>query len=297
MIGCIGRAPTHFFLRIVGIMLFLGVVTIGWANADNTVKASEFDELTRRLVADGFSQEKMATLFGRPGVAFDPKGISLFFVHSEYKLNYKQFLSKTAINSAARYMTVHKTVLDKAEKAYGVDKTIITAILLVETRMGTFLGNRAVINTLATMAAISDDTKRAQLWDSIKSSKKLTKEKFKKKAGKKSGWAYKELKAFLIYTAREKMDPIAVKGSYAGAMGISQFMPSNALSLAIDGNQDGKVDLFHHADAIHSTANYLKHHGWKPGVTREKAKKILLKYNYSKPYVDTLLKVSERLKG
>ena len=80
-------------------------------------------------------------------------------------------------------------------------------------------------------------------------------------------------------------------------MGISQFMPSNALTLAQDGNQDGKVDLFNHADAIMSVARYLEHHGWKPGIDREKAYKVILRYNYSRYYANTVLEIAAKLKG
>ena len=109
--------------------------------------------------------------------------------------------------------------------------------------------------------------------------------------------AYKELKAFLKYTAKEKMDPIGINGSYAGAMGIAQFVPSNILAFAKDGDSDGHVDLFNHADAITSIANYLKHYGWHPGIGRKKAHKIIFLYNHSNYYVDTIFKISKLLKG
>jgi membrane-bound lytic murein transglycosylase B len=95
----------------------------------------------------------------------------------------------------------------------------------------------------------------------------------------------------------ENVDPVAIKGSYAGAMGISQFMPSNIPELAKDGNNDGSIDLFNHADAIASIAFYLKHHGWKPGISRQKAEKVVHHYNHSERYVDTVLKISKLLKG
>jgi membrane-bound lytic murein transglycosylase B len=84
-------------------------------------------------------------------------------------------------------------------------------------------------------------------------------------------WGYEELKALIRFSGREGLDPATIKGSYAGAMGIPQFMPSNALTLARDGSKDGKVDLFDHQDAIFSVANYLKHHGWKPGISRQRS--------------------------
>jgi len=194
-------------------------------------------------------------------------------------------------------MDKYKDELDRAQKIYGVDKTIITAILLVETRLGTYLGKRIVINTLSTMAALTDESLRERIWDSIPDKKKPKKATFIKKVAKRSKWGYAELKALIKYTKQEGVATESLKGSYAGAMGISQFMPSNALRLAKDGNNDGKIDLFTHADAISSVANYLKHHGWKPGIARQKQHEVLFRYNHSNYYVDTLLKISDKLKG
>jgi membrane-bound lytic murein transglycosylase B len=218
-------------------------------------------------------------------------------MHTESSLNYDQFTSKKSIKTALGYITEHKTALDQAQKIYGVDPTIITAILLVETRLGTYLGKRTVINTLSTMAALTDDDLREKIWNAIPDKKKPKKETFLKKVKQRSKWGYAELKSLIKYSEQEKITPENIRGSYAGAMGISQFMPSNALRLAKDGNNDGKIDLFNHADAIFSVANYLKHHGWKPGIARQKQHEVLFRYNHSNYYVDTLLKISDKLKG
>lgn len=260
-------------------------------------KGNEFDKLVRQLIHDGFKKEKMDALFSRESVFFDPDGVSLFFVHSESSLDYNQFTSKKSIKNALKYITEHKITLEQAQKIYGVDKTIITAILLVETRLGTYLGKRIVMNTLATMAALTDKRLRERIWNAIPDKKKPKKATFIKKAEQRSQWGYEELKALIKYSEQEKISPEKIRGSYAGAMGISQFMPSNALKLAKDGNNDGKINLFSHADAIFSVANYLKHHGWKPGIARQKQHKVLFRYNHSNYYVDTLLKISDKLKG
>jgi membrane-bound lytic murein transglycosylase B len=291
------KAHTSFFLFIAILLSLMFLALPGAAQTEAPTPKLEFNRLIQRLVNDGFREDAMKKIFENPKVFFDAKGVSLFFVHSESSLDYDQFLSKPSIKNARAYMETHKTILDKAQEEYGVDKTIITAIILVETRLGTYVGNRAVINTLSTMAALADKEERKNLWDSISDSRRLTKEKFEKKADSKSEWAYTELKALLKFSKREALDVTSITGSYAGAMGISQFMPSNALTLARDGNQDGRVNLFEHADAIHSIANYLKHFGWEPSVTRQKAHKILYKYNHSNYYVDTLLKISDQLKG
>ncbi|MCG8563879.1 MAG: lytic murein transglycosylase [Desulfobacterales bacterium] len=288
------RTWTTTLCIAVAFSFFVHIPSV-WSAAP-PAKGHEFEKLSQRLIQDGFSPDKIHTLYAKEGVAFTPSGVSLFFVHSESSLDYDQFLSKKSISKARAYMEKHGETLELAQKISGVDKTVITAILLVETRLGSYLGRRTVINTLSTMAALSDTKLRDRIWDSIPAKKKTKWETFLKKVEKRSKWGYEELKALIKFTDRENIAPEAIKGSYAGAMGIPQFMPSNALRLARDGNQDGKVDLFSHADAIFSVANFLKHHGWKPGINRQRQHEVLFRYNHSNYYVDTLLKISDTLK-
>ena len=289
-----------FILSVVVALIICFSVNFCYAQEgdapDSPGPVNDFDLLTQRLVQDGFDQEKTKALFGNEAVGFDPGGVSLFFIHSESSLNYDQFSSPKSIANARKYMVTHKDSLDKAQEEFAVDKTIIAAILLVETRLGTYLGNRTVINTLSTMAALTENVLAERVWRAISDKKKPERAVFDKKVAQKSRWGYEELKALISYANREGIDPVAVKGSYAGAMGIPQFMPSNALTLARDGNKDGKVDLFDHDDAIFSVGNYLKHHGWKSGLSRQRQHEVLFRYNHSNYYVDALLKISDKLK-
>ena len=256
-----------------------------------------FDLLRKRLVADGFDETSISRIYDRQQVFFDVPGVTGFFRHNEGKLNYNQFLSKASIRKARQYMDAFRTELSRAEQAYGVDKEIITAILLVETRLGIYLGDNSVVNTLSTLSALSEPKLRRIFWGKIPPAKRLSKEAYEEKARQKSKWAYSELKAFIPYAWKEGFDPVKTKGSYAGALGIAQFMPTSIVRLARDGDQDGHIDLFNHADAIASIANYLKHYRWQSGMEREKAYRVLLNYNRSKPYANTLLEIFERLKG
>jgi membrane-bound lytic murein transglycosylase B len=256
-----------------------------------------FADLSRRLVADGFAPQRIQTLYAVPEAVFEPEGVSLFFVHSEARLNYAQFAAPAAIARAKDYMSRHHLALAATEAAYGVAPEVITGIILVETRLGTYTGERRVFNTLSTMAALADPLVRERFWKQIPAQRRITAQRFAAKADAKSAWAYGELKAFLRYTAREGLDPLAVAGSYAGAIGICQFMPSNALNLAVDGDGDGRVDLFDHSDAIASVANYLRHHNWRAGLSRDQRYRVILRYNYSKPYAETVLTIADRLGG
>lgn len=277
------------------ILLFLCMIAPAFA--DQTKPADEFDLLIQRLSRDGFETKQLHQIFAGKQVAFTPRGVSQFFIHSEASLNYDQFISQKSLSGARKYLKDHHKALERAQQLYGVDKTIITAIILVETRLGTYLGKHRVINTLATMASLSDPKLKERIWKSIPKNKRPKRAAFDAKVRKRSEWGYRELKALIKYTSRWKIKPETLLGSYAGAMGIPQFMPSNILNLAKDGNGDGKVDLFTHDDAIHSVANYLKHHGWKPGLARQAQHKVLFTYNHSNYYVDILLKISDKLKG
>lgn len=278
------------------VLLVLPVLLVVQIHAADSQAA--FENLQKRLIADGFDSDRIQAIFASPDVSFEKGGVSAYFMHNESKLNYKQFTRVWNISSAEKYMATHQEALDAAQQAYGVDKEVITAIILVETKLGKFTGKRSVMNTLSTLSAMADDAQRQVIWDNLPDNdRRMSREKFEKKADRKSSWAYRELKAFLTYTENQGMDPTTIKGSYAGAMGISQFMPSNIAPYAKDGNADGKIDLFVHADAIFSIASYLKHYGWKPGISREKAFKVVYHYNHSKYYVNTILDVADKLKG
>jgi membrane-bound lytic murein transglycosylase B len=256
-----------------------------------------FELLQKRLIKDGFDKARIEQLYDNPRVYSDREGASLFFLHKEAQLNYDQFTTHHSIRTAKTYMETHKNALDKAEQRFGVDKKIITAIILVETRLGTLMGRRSVINTLSTLASLEDADARERMWAVIPEGNRPTRNDFENWAQRKSAWAYAELKAFISYTDRDGIEPVEVTGSYAGAFGIAQFMPSSILSYAQDGNSDGIVNLFDHADAIASVAGYLKLNGWQPNMHGKEAYQVIYRYNRSSYYVNVILKISELLKG
>ena len=174
-------------------------------------------------------------------------------------------LSPSRIRKGIMYMRKHRKALYRAYKKYGVPPEYITAIIGIESFYGANTGKYPVFDTLATLAF---EPNRRQ--DFFKS----------------------ELKAFLSMTKREKVNPRNVKGSYAGAIGLGQFMPSNYKSLAVDFNHDGKIRMNDPTDAIGSIAHYLKRSGWKNGQevaipvyflgNRYTDKKTGYKYKYSR---------------
>ena len=141
-----------------------------------------------------------------------------------------QFVTAANITNGARFMGQYARELARAETEYGVPAAIITGFLGVETRYGTFTGSSRVLDALATQAF--DHPTRGPYFMS-------------------------ELAAFFVMCRDRGLDPYGLKGSYAGAVGAPQFMPSNYNRLAVDFDADGRVDLWSPPDAIGSIGNYL----------------------------------------
>ena len=123
----------------------------------------------------------------------------------------------------------------------------------------------------------------------------LSYERIEDLAKRRADWAYRELKCFLNIIRDEKIDPLEVYGSYAGALGMPQFIPSSYLAYAQ--NQKGLDHwLLNKEAAIFSIGNYLKSHGWRKNLTIEKKRKVLWYYNHSEPYVETILQLAQKIK-
>ena len=276
-------------------VLWLWLPVRAGATAQNN--ADQFQALQKKLIKDGFNSDKITRLYSRPQVFFETDGVTILFTYSEAKVDYDQFANNWSINKAKKYMAKHREDLDRVEKTYGVDSRVITAILLVETGLGKSVGTRSTLNSLSTLASLMYPDVRSTFYKKIPAAKRPPRNKFEKTAKRRSKWAYAELKAFLKYAYKEGFDPAQMPGSFAGAMGYAQFMPSNILAYGKDGNNDGIIDLMTHPDSMASIANFLKRHGWRPGISRKKQEKVIYHYNHSKYYVKTILKIATRLKS
>jgi membrane-bound lytic murein transglycosylase B len=278
----------------------LAMLSLLWATPSVAVDPPPpgyFDALRTRLIQDGFDSERIDALYRDEAVFFETKGVSLYFLHNEATLDYNKMTKRNWIREGKVYMRKQAKALKNAKDKFGVRPAIITAIILVETKFGRFVGTRSILNTLSTMAALTEPQPREYLWRNLPTKRRYDRNRYDQKADQKSAWAYKELKAFLTYTEQHRIDAVSVKGSYAGALGLAQFMPSNILAYGKDGNGDGRINLFDDADSIFSIASYLKHYGWKPGIDRKKAYKVVYHYNHSKYYVNTILKIADLLEG
>lgn len=149
------------------------------------------------------------------------------------------FITDNRIQGGVNFYHQYQSALQRAEDEYGVSAAVITAIIGVETSYGANRGNWAVVDALSTLSF--EYPRRADFFSN-------------------------ELQKFLTIAYNMNRDPFSFKGSYAGAMGYPQFMPSSYMAYAVDFDGDGIKDLWNNpVDAIGSVANYLAKHGWKRG--------------------------------
>lgn len=174
--------------------------------------------------------DKQAPIYTGPTGPTGPNGAWL-----RYR---KQFITPDNVQNGVAFWNQYEDALNRAWMVYGVPPEIIVGIIGVETRWGRVMGKTRILDGLATLAFAYP--RRAQYFAS-------------------------ELETFLLMARDESDDPLDLKGSFAGAMGYGQFMPSSYKEFAVDFNGDGHINLWDPVDAIGSVANYFKQHGWVKG--------------------------------
>jgi membrane-bound lytic murein transglycosylase B len=214
------------------------------AHAGDYSKYEELQALIEQLEQDKvYAPGELTALFDQ--VSRQDKALSAMSKPAESVKEWKdyrpQFLTADRIAQGVEFWNRNQLALDRAARAYGVPQEIIIAIIGVETKFGNSQGRFRTLDTLSTLAF--DYPARGAFFR-------------------------KELLEYLKLAREEKLDPLNTYGSYAGALGYPQFMPSNWRSLAVDFDGDGHRDLIGNpTDAIGSVANYFKNSGWKTGET------------------------------
>jgi len=286
------KRMTNCKVQFLSIILLLSIAS----TSISSESPSPFQPLIHRLSEDGFDSVFLSNLLMDARAELNPSLMTISLESRETGELYVQFLSKEAILLSKKFLDQNLKILRRAENRFHVEKEIIVAILLVESRFGENIGKFRVIPTLASMAlADSPDHLQTNYLVLREKDPDLSYERIEHLARRKADWAYYELKCFLNIVRDEKIDPLEVYGSYAGALGMPQFIPSSYLAYAL--NQKGLEDwLFNREAAIFSIGNYLRSHGWKKNLTIEKKRKVLWCYNHSEPYVQTILQLAQKIK-
>ncbi|MDR3554930.1 MAG: lytic murein transglycosylase [Syntrophobacteraceae bacterium] len=263
-----------------------------------TVPAETYRALQSRLVRDGYSPRVVALAFRSvPAPMFH-------LVCSTMRTgrgtpNYSHFVAPSEIAAARRFIADHRNCFREEKAEYGVNPEIIAALFLVETHFGSFTGKTPTLPVFASFAIMDSKANRDRVWWSISPQDRATwgRGAFDKKLLDRSAWAYRELCALFELQRTRGMRVASLKGSYMGAIGWPQFLPTSLVKYGVDGNGDRRVDLNNCEDAIFSTANYLRAYGWCEARTRAQKEAVIYNYNHSTLYVQIVMAIADRTAG
>jgi membrane-bound lytic murein transglycosylase B len=204
--------------------------------ADDLAERRNLDrEWVRQAIGQSFFIPSVQRLMRPPTTTFV----------KNWRVYRSRFIDPVRIGAGVRFWRDNQAALERAEAEFGVPAEIVVGIIGVETIYGRDMGTFRVMDALTTLAF---DFPRTEKRD-------------------RSAFFRDELEQFLSLTNRSNVDPLEYRGSYAGAMGLGQFMPSSWVKYAIDFDGDGRVNLFTSpTDAIGSVANYFKAFNWKSGM-------------------------------
>jgi membrane-bound lytic murein transglycosylase B len=196
------------------------------------------DMVNEMIENDGFTRAELDGLLKEAKI--DQKTLELMDRQYEalpWHKYRKIFINQNRIDAGVKFWNSNQVTLDRAYEQFGVPPAVVVALIGIETHYGVRMGNKRVLDSLVTLSA---------------------------EYPRRSTYFTAELRKFLNITRKENIAPASVVGSFAGAIGIPQFMPSSYEAYSVDFNDNGQRDLVNEVDdAIGSVANYLKSHGWK----------------------------------
>lgn len=221
------------------LMLVLSAVFHVQAHETHETHDSAVVEFIQEMVTKhDFSEQELMILMGdavkKDGIlnAFDKPATS-----KPWSFFRKLYVTDWREKEGVKFWEKHLQTLTRAEDEFGIPQEIITALIGIETNYGTYTGEFRIVDAFYTLGFYGK---------------------------RRNKYFLKEFEEFLILARENNIEPDAIKGSFAGAIGIAQFMPSSYREYAIDFDGDGKADLENSvADAIGSASNYLKRHGWQ----------------------------------
>lgn len=286
---------------------FLGLLfiqyKIPYTNNENKKlqKFSFFQPVADSLFSMGIDSETVYLFINDYRTYFNYKYVELNVIqYSKFQMN-NEPISNSVIKKLNSFISSNHSLLFESEIKFKIPKEVIASILWTETRFGAVLGTHhipSVFLSIALSPFIISPTDSEQINRVASSGQQITKtdtswNKHIERSQQKSRMAIKEIVA-LLEMKKSGVDIQNLYGSFAGAFGIPQFLPSSFIKYGYDADGNGKVNLFSIPDAIFSVANYLHLNGWDNNSI-EKQRQALFSYNRSKNYVDFILELSKNL--
>lgn len=250
-----------------------------------------FESLVDRLIGDGQDSVRIIQIFQDERVTFIDALVPLNLNVKENLDAYRGFLNRNEIVDGLRFLQFWRKEFGLILEGTNIPPEIVVAILKVESNLGRRPGEYPVIAAFATISSLDHPRHWTHMSDGGKIPDGRT---LRARAQKRSAWAYRELNDLLTVCDLQGWDPLELRGSWAGAFGWAQFLPSSYLRCARDGDGDQWVDPNNLLDAVASLVCYLTEAGW--GRSARSQHRALLRYNPSSVYADCVLNYAQELK-
>jgi membrane-bound lytic murein transglycosylase B len=291
------------FPAVILLITILSSIKISYSTLNEKELKSKFDffkPVIEKLETMNVDSTFIQYLLSNPNTNFDDKYIKINVTGYLKKPDYSSHYNDYSVQKSLEFIQNNYDILKNCEEKYNVSKEVITSVIWIETKHGNYLGNHHIPSVfLSTAMANQDEYIQFNIknlhntFEGNEAELPQLEKKINQRAEKKSKWAINELKYLEKIYHSGKIDVINLKGSWAGAFGLSQFLPSSYTRNAVDGDNDGIIDLFNVSDAIYSVANYLKTAGW--GKSEKKQRKAVYSYNHSKAYVNAVLTLAQKI--
>lgn len=247
----------------------------------------------------GVDSAFVALLLRTSQTEFNDRFVRINVTNYAQKTDYTHNHNELGIRKVRVFVEEHDSILVRVDSLYGVSPDVIASLLWVESKHGTVLGKYHVPSVYLSILLSCEPEFLVQNTGAVMTSMGLDSTKLdsvyavvERKAARKVLWAAEQLKALSAIERRGTMNTVQLYGSWAGAFGMTQFIPSSYLSWAVDGDGNGIIDLNDLDDAIYSVANYLKSNGWGESLSQQRA--AVYHYNNSQSYVDAVLTLARK---
>ncbi|MDP8239946.1 MAG: lytic murein transglycosylase [Candidatus Hatepunaea meridiana] len=223
---------------------------------------------------------------------FRPSLLKVNTTHQETKEQYTHQKASREVDRCMEFWKDKGVIISGISNYYGIPPEIVVSILKIESDFGRFKGREPVFNVFWNLS-LSD---HPEVLKEVLTEEAELRNEQKRRLLRRARWGRSEL-SVLIDLIKEGSDDrlLWTNGSWAGAFGLPQFIPSSYRAYAQDGDGDGNKDLDNIDDAAASIANYLKSNGWRGNVNRQKQKKVIMRYNISSHYADCILALADSI--
>jgi len=276
-------------------MIFLLFSVSSWA-------ASELSRqfIEERLVEKGLDKAQVQSMIYDPRISLRPDIVIQNLFYSSPKGTEEEptimNINPQRIKDGRAFIKEHVESLSSVEKRFGTSPRIVTAILIVESRLGTYPMRYNVVTAYTNLALLLDPDYFSQIQQEYADKYPLLNDRATiTRAQGRANWALTELYHLALIANNLGIDPLNIMGSFAGALGPAQFIPSTFRNYGVDGDGDGIVNPFNMEDATASMGHYLKSSGWSEDACISKKRNAVWHYNRSQVYVNTVMMLYDEL--